>query len=57
MHALTWGRGADVNARNNDGFTAMDRAPAGEAGSKEEKLRELLRANGATESLGWFALR
>lgn len=46
-----------MNARNNDGFTAMDRAPAGEAGSKEEKLRQLLRANGATESLGWFALR
>ena len=52
-----WHRGADVDARNNDGFTAMDRAPAGEAGSKEEQLRELLRASGAIESLGWFTLR
>ena len=50
-------RGADVNARNNDGFTAMDRAPAGAAGSNEEKLRELLRSYGAIESLGWWSLR
>ena len=35
----------------------MDRAPAGEPDSKEEKLRDVLRSNGAIESLGWFTLR
>lgn len=50
-------RGADVNARNNDGFTAMDRAPAGAPGSSEDKLRLLLRDKGAVESLGWWSLR
>jgi hypothetical protein len=27
------------------------------AGSKEEKLRELLKSYGAVESLGWWSLR
>jgi len=50
-------RGADVNARNNDGFTAMDRAPAGAPGSSEDELRQLLSDKGAVESLGWWSLR
>ena len=50
-------RGADVNSRNNEGFTAMDRAPAGAPDSKEEQVRQLLRGNGAIESLGWWSLR
>ena len=40
-------RNADVNARNNEGFTALDRAPAGTPGSKERQLRELLLSNGS----------
>jgi len=39
--------GADVNARNNDGYTPLDRAA-------KKDMKDLLQSKGGVASLGWW---
>ena len=42
-------KGADVNARNNDGYTPYDRA-------HDEDMKKLLKEAGGRQTLGWWDL-
>lgn len=41
--------GADINARNNDGYTPYDRAT-------NDEMKKLLKGAGGRQTLGWWDL-